>query len=415
MSSYPFRLPTQHTLAIKPAILPARTERVEVWLFTALLLLGLGVVCLNSPPLTGIWQLLLFVFAMIVALRPGAAISRQAAFPLLAASSIPVWGAIELLLHRVAYPYASLVATIQWSVLPACLLLGLALFRSGLVRRLFFHALAGTAAAITALELFQLFLYGRYRVTFSGLPLISSNLYAELAELMLPVVLATSLRKGEHLWRGCGLVAFMAGTTIASGARMGSTLVLLEIGAVLLFTRSRPGYLKLSWKLHAIPLVSMLVIAIGLEGTSLLSQRLFSDHMFQGRSEVSRSAEDMIAVHPVLGYGLGSFPVVYPQFTHLDTRYYINHVHNDYLEILAESGVVGLGLWGLTLAFALPAVARAPWAFGVLAILIHSSTDFPLYRSPVVALFAMLIAAALSRRRDREDLGSVRTKSRSSD
>ena len=397
MSSYPFQLPARRISLAKTVALPARAERVEIWLFTGLLLTSLGVVCLNSPPVTGIWQVALFVFAIVVALRPGGNIPLRLAVPLIAVSAIPAWGTVLLLTHHVAYPYASLVATIQWAVLPACLVLGAALLRSGLVRRLFFRAIGGTAIVVTGLELFQLYVYGRYRVTFSGFPLISSNLYAELAELMAPVVLATSLRKGEHLWRGCGLVAFMAGTTIASGARMGSALILAEIFAVLWFTRSRSGYLRLSWKLHAIPLVSMLVLAIGLEGTSLLSQKLFRDHMFEGRSEISRSAREMIAVHPVTGYGLGSFAVVYPAFAHVQSRYYINHVHNDYLEILADSGIVGLAFWFTALAFVLPAVIRAPWSFGVVAILIHSGTDFPLYRLPVIALMAMLMAAAVSR------------------
>ena len=395
MSSLPFQFPAQ--VATKVATVPARAERAEVWLFSALLLSSLGVVCLNNPALTGGWQLALFVFAMVVGLRPSAAIPLRTAVPLIAVSAIPVWGTVLMLLHRVAYPYASLLATLQWAVLPACMLLGVALFRSSNVRKLFFNAVAACAIVTTGLELFQLYLYGRYRVTFSGLPLISSNLYAELTELMLPIVLATSLRKGEHLWRGCGLVAIMVGTTIASGARMGSALVLLEIAAVLIFTRSRRGYLTLSWKLHAVPLLAMLLVAVGLEGTSLLSQKLFRDHMFEGRNEITQSAEEMISTHPVTGYGLGSFAIVYPKFSHVERDYFVNHVHNDYLELIAETGFVGLALWALAIVVALPAVIRAPWAFGVIAILIHSGTDFPLYRLPVVALLAMVLAAALSR------------------
>ncbi len=396
MSSLPFQLPAQQ-VATRATTVSARAERAEVWLFSALLLSSLGVVCLNNAALTGGWQLALFLFAMVIGLRPSAAISLRTAIPLIAASAIPVWGSALMLMHRVAYPYASVLGTLHWAVLPACMLLGVAIFRSSSVRKLFFNAVAGCAIVTTGLELFQLYLYGRYRVTFSGLPLISSNLYAELTELMLPIVLATSLRKGEHLWRGCGLVAVMVGTTIASGARMGSTLVLLEIAAVLIFTRSRRGYMKLSWKLHAVPLISMLIVAIGLEGTSLLSQKLFRDHMFEGRGEITQSAEAMIATHPVTGYGLGSFSVVYPKFSKLQSEYFVNHVHNDYLEILSESGFVGLALWAVAIAACFPAVLRAPWAFGVVAIMIHSGTDFPLYRLPVVALLAMVLAAALSR------------------
>ena len=46
---------------------------------------------------------------------------------------------------------------------------------------------------------------------------------------------------------------------------------------------------------------------------------------------------------PVLGWGLGTFPVVYPEFRSFYTNFFVNEAHNDYLQLLAEMGLLGFG------------------------------------------------------------------------
>src|SRR5271165_5569747 len=41
--------------------------------------------------------------------------------------------------------------------------------------------------------------------------------------------------------------------------------------------------------------------------------------------------------------GLGTFPVVYPQFRSFYTNFFVNEAHNDYLQLLAEMGLLGFG------------------------------------------------------------------------
>ncbi|WYD82347.1 MAG: O-antigen ligase family protein [Candidatus Electrothrix gigas] len=51
----------------------------------------------------------------------------------------------------------------------------------------------------------------------------------------------------------------------------------------------------------------------------------------------------MIAARPLLGWGLGCFPVAFPAFQPDSLcRWFINHAHNDYLELTAETGIIGL-------------------------------------------------------------------------
>ncbi|MBE7443796.1 MAG: O-antigen ligase family protein [Planctomycetia bacterium] len=50
---------------------------------------------------------------------------------------------------------------------------------------------------------------------------------------------------------------------------------------------------------------------------------------------------------PIFGSGLGVFPYIYPQYdtvTRYTQRNFVNHAHNDYLELLLETGAVGLAI-----------------------------------------------------------------------
>ncbi len=126
----------------------------------------------------------------------------------------------------------------------------------------------------------------------------------------------------------------------------------------------------------------------------------------------------LVAQKPILGHGLGSFPMVYPAaqaryfHDHPETRLrptdsIADHAHNEYLQILIEMGIVGLGLAlcalflflreGLQRLRALddPAVRmrRACALFGLLSILLHGFVDFPFHIVPIATVF--LFCAAL--------------------
>lgn len=113
-----------------------------------------------------------------------------------------------------------------------------------------------------------------------------------------------------------------------------------------------------------------------------------------------------------VGSGSGSFNSVYPGFEDPDAvdRYFVNHVHNDYIELVLETGLAGMLL---ILAFLLwwagraIAIWRAPIvdhfaraaSIASAAILTHSLVDFPLRTSAIAAVFAMSIALMAGPRR----------------
>ncbi len=119
------------------------------------------------------------------------------------------------------------------------------------------------------------------------------------------------------------------------------------------------------------------------------------------------------------GSGSGSFNSIYPAYEDPDRidRYYVNHVHNDYIELVLETGLAGLLLilifllWWLGRAIAIwraPIIdhfARAA-TIASAAMLAHSLVDFPLRTSAIAAVFAMTVALMAGPRR-REKVAKV--------
>ena len=105
--------------------------------------------------------------------------------------------------------------------------------------------------------------------------------------------------------------------------------------------------------------------------------------------------------HPLLGTGLGTLEIVFPPYDSLYDGKVVNHAHNDYLEALAETGVVG-GLCcalflGFVVLYSLKGLANPGNSFGsvlnlsgliaCIGILVHSLVDFNLHIPANALLF----------------------------
>jgi O-antigen ligase len=150
-------------------------------------------------------------------------------------------------------------------------------------------------------------------------------------------------------------------------------------------------------------------------GGNEVTRRLVSIHS-EAREEISggvrltidRDGLRMFMKRPILGWGLGTFPIVYPQFRSFYTTFFVNEAHNDYLQLLVENGLAGLGIaiWFLVLLFRQGTSKLKNWtetASGTLTvasllacvgILVHSWLDFNLQIPANAALFYVLCAIA---------------------
>jgi len=114
----------------------------------------------------------------------------------------------------------------------------------------------------------------------------------------------------------------------------------------------------------------------------------------------------ILSEFPIFGAGLGTFTSIYPDFEQSGRLVRIEHAHNDYLEYLAELGVVGflllLGgiLFIFVTSFLVWRLRRYPQAKGlalggiiaVINILIHSIVDFNLHIPANMALFSVVLS-----------------------
>ena len=123
-----------------------------------------------------------------------------------------------------------------------------------------------------------------------------------------------------------------------------------------------------------------------------------------------------------VGSGLGSFVPVFQLFERPEVftvlQQYVNHAHNDYIELFIETGLMGAAALLVFLAwFATAAVRSALWPSGrdadlprvaaviVALLLVHSIVDYPLRTAAMAVVFALgcglLTPPAASRPRSR--------------
>jgi O-antigen ligase len=256
------------------------------------------------------------------------------------------------------------------------------------------------------------------------------NHFAGMVELILPLALAYLLvaRTGAEqraLW--CLAVMIMAVATVFSLSRGGMLALGAQVAVLLLvssFLRGRGDKVESrSAKtkrraLIAFGIGGVIMLALWI-GYAPLTQRFGT--IGQGASEYSvvtrlsywRASWRMFLDHPILGVGLGAFPAIYPAYGQSSARYErLEQAHNDYLQLLTDSGIVGamIGLWFL---FEIIRIARLQWrglerfrsrsratALGgyvaVFGLLIHSFTDFNLQITANALLFLLDIALATS-------------------
>ncbi|HEV7473364.1 MAG TPA: O-antigen ligase family protein [Pyrinomonadaceae bacterium] len=149
-----------------------------------------------------------------------------------------------------------------------------------------------------------------------------------------------------------------------------------------------------------------------------------TDDPTTGRAHFWSVTVDIIKSHPVIGTGLGAFSVVYTGYDSRNGMYRLEQVHNDYLQVLSDGGIVGavLGLFFVVSLFRMGFARRdsrddfrrgvATGALaGCFAVLIHSFFDFTLHTTANALLFLMLAALATMNGRV-EDVQSRRKNSR---
>ncbi|MBK7391779.1 MAG: O-antigen ligase family protein [Chloracidobacterium sp.] len=131
-----------------------------------------------------------------------------------------------------------------------------------------------------------------------------------------------------------------------------------------------------------------------------------TDDVSNGRLHFWWVAIKIFLDHPILGAGLDAFGVAFTKHDTWHGIFRVEQAHNEYLQILAETGIVGFACIAafiyLLFRKGLRTVANAGSGFrqhaaigalaGCLGILVHSFVDFPL-RTPSNGFFFLLLVA----------------------
>ena len=331
----------------------------------------------------------------------------------------------QLVFRRSAYPHDTISLLLQYiAYAMLCFLACQTLLRSTQARRLaFVFSIYGATLAAFALiqgissngKLYWLrqprnggWIYGPY---------VNHNHYAGLMEMLVPIPLVLSLtRLASTKTRNvaAAAAAVMVGTIFISGSRGGMLAIVGELVILSVFLVKQKRGLR-----TAIGLGVFLAIVVGLltwVGGGELSRRIAtvgpSRFELSGdiRSYINRDGLRMFLKKPVLGWGLGTFPVIYPQFRTFYTNFFVNQAHNDYLQLLVEMGLLGFAtmVWFVATAYARAIKKIGDWTgdisgavtlacmLGLTGILIHSAVDFNLQVPANAALFYVMCTIAAS-------------------
>jgi O-antigen ligase len=333
---------------------------------------------------------------------------------------------LQIAFRSSAYPHDTVSGTLLYCAYAMlCFLSGQTLLRSAQARVLaLIFTLYGFALAAFAL-LYGISPNGRlywFYPTHGGWiygPYVNHNHYAGLMELLapIPLVLALSRMAEEKERIAAGIAAaVMVGTIFLSGSRGGMLAIFVELAvlaAVLLRQKKRRFRAAIAAGAFAVVLISILTWLGGKELTSRVSSiSTESRTEISGgmRLSIDRDAFRMFRHKPVLGWGLGTFPTVYPQFRSFYTNFFVNEAHDDYLQLLAEMGLLGFAtmIWFVIVLYrrAIPKIgdwtsdvngaATLACTLGFTGILVHSLFDFNLQIPANAALFYVFctIAAA---------------------
>jgi O-antigen ligase len=247
-------------------------------------------------------------------------------------------------------------------------------------------------------------------------PYVNHNHYAGLMEMLVPIPLVFAFSRyahGRERWAAASAAAFMGATIFLSGSRGGMIAFAVQVAIFLYFLFREKAASRGAFLMAAFLVISLAAIAWigGSEVTarlSTISGSKHSDLTNDIRFQINRDTLHMFAQRPILGWGLGTFETVYPQFRSFYTNLLVDKAHNDYLQLLAETGVIGFAimLWFLISVFrpAWPKIRNWPSevngavtlsaVLGITGILIHSLVDFNLEIPANALLFYSLAAVA---------------------
>ncbi len=255
-------------------------------------------------------------------------------------------------------------------------------------------------------------LYWFREMRFGGIPFgpyVNRNHFAGFAELVIPTALVPLVLGKVRRERRFAVVVFALLPVVAlflAASRGGIVSFAAEIGVLtLLLALRRAGGRHVLAGGVVLLLAFMLVSWLGVRQILERFSSMQSLEVTGGkRASMRHDSWRIFRDHPWTGTGLGTLPIIFPAYESLYDAKFVNHAHNDYLEMLADTGLVGAlccaSFLGLLFFSSLRHLLGSDKSFaaalhlsGLVAccgFLVHSLVDFNLHMPGNALLFFLM-------------------------
>jgi len=245
-------------------------------------------------------------------------------------------------------------------------------------------------------------------------PYVNHSHYAGLMEMLVPIPLVIAMANlyGKPIRLLFAFAALLMSGSIFLSQSLGGILAFtVQIGLLVVFLAKGRSCGRLY-------LLGALCIALA-AGVILLRPHGLGERLANLQHPITRGGAGMrvaivkdsvkiVKQRPILGWGLGTFSIIYPSFRSFYSNFFVNEAHNDFVQLLVETGIGGFTVITLFLVLIYrtgisgveewrrehcAAMALAA-LIGCTGLLIHGFADFN-FRIPAnAALFVALAAMA---------------------
>jgi O-antigen ligase len=358
-------------------------------------------------------------WALLVALGPTSELLwAPALWPLAGLEALAV---LQLLGHFTMYPYLTKLELLRLTSYLLLAFLSVQAFRAARHWRQFawfaiwlgfFIAIFGIIQSLT----FNGKLYWVRTLEHGGIPFgpfVNRNHFAGAMELLIPMALAMLAVRGVRrqqlpLVMLCAAVSI--GALVLSASRAGIVALGVELVLMVVLLEFSGGEQRhLVTGIVVIALAVSLVAWLGFGPVITRFQTVQSQEVSVARRiSLAHGAWHIFLDHPALGTGLGTTISVYPRYETAYDGFVIDHLHDDHLELLAETGVAGGLCWlaflGCLAWYGYRGLARSTEPsmkaahlgalVGCAGLLFHGFFDFNLHIPSNAALFFVMAALA---------------------
>ncbi|MCU0238553.1 MAG: O-antigen ligase family protein [Pyrinomonadaceae bacterium] len=205
-------------------------------------------------------------------------------------------------------------------------------------------------------------------------------------------------------------IGLMGVAMVLSGSRGGLVSLLALVIFLVIAATENKSTAQIGLKIVlAVVLVATIIFGASLVGGessfTRFAETAVSKNVTSDRTQIWQITIDVIKNNLPFGVGLGAYGTAYTQFDTTSGMERVEQAHNDYLQVLADAGIIGL-LIGLFFVFQL---FRTGWKnlkthdkfkrgvvvgamSGCFAIFVHSLFDFVLHTTAVSLMFLVLVA-----------------------